>query len=123
MRRMLLAPLCKSDLFTRLAEGHAARITVVTPNQRLAQALAAEFDRAQIAQGLKVWETADILPFTAFVERAYEDALYSDLAAELPSLVTPNEEQQLWEELIRAGRGRDMLAVPETAALARKAWQ
>ena len=123
MRRMPFAPLCKPDLFTRLAAGHAAGITVVTPNQRLAQALASEFDRGQIAKGLKVWETADILPFTAFVERAYEDALYSDLAAELPSLLTPDEEQQLWEELIRADRGRDLLAVPETAALAREAWQ
>jgi hypothetical protein len=26
----------KADLFARLAEGHAARITVVTPNKRLA---------------------------------------------------------------------------------------
>ncbi len=123
MRRMLLAPLGKPELFTRLAAGHAAGITVITPNQRLAQALASEFDRAQIAQGRKVWETADILPFTAFVERAYEDALYSDLVAQLPSLLTPDEEQQLWEELVRADRGRDLLAVSGTAALAREAWQ
>lgn len=123
MRRMPFAPLCKPDLFARLVAGHAARISVVTPNQRLAQALASEFDRRQVEKGLEVWEAADILPFTAFVDRAYEDALYSDLAAELRSLVTPDEEQQLWEELIRAGRGRDLLAVPETAALAREAWQ
>jgi probable DNA repair protein len=95
----------------------------VTPNQRLSQALASVFDRAQIAKGLKAWEAADILPFTAFVERAFDDALYSDLAAGLPSLLTPDEEQQLWEEVIRADRGRELLAVPETAALARDAWQ
>ena len=120
---MLPAPLGKPELFTRLAAGRAARISVVTPNRRLTHALAAEFDRAQAAKGLEVWETADILPFTAFAERAYEDALYSDLAAQLPSLLTPDEEQQLWEELIRADRGRDLLALPETAALARQAWQ
>ena len=57
MQRMPFAPLDKSDLFTRLAAGHAARITVVTPNQRLAQALASEFDRGQIAKGLKLYAT------------------------------------------------------------------
>src|SRR5258707_15223703 len=34
----------KQDLFDLLAEGHAARITVVTPNQRLARILRAQFD-------------------------------------------------------------------------------
>ena len=71
--------LSKVDLFARLAEGHAARVTVVTPNKRLSQALMAEFDEVQIAKGLTVWEAPDILPFGAFVERLWEDALYSDL--------------------------------------------
>ena len=38
--------LSKTDLFARLAEGHAACITVVTPNKRLAQSLL-RFERAQ----------------------------------------------------------------------------
>src|SRR5256885_12575357 len=59
------------ELFQRLAEGHAARITVVTPNRRLAQALTAEFDAFQIGKGLTVWEAPDILPFGAFVERLW----------------------------------------------------
>ena len=69
----------KSELFARLAVGHAARITVVTPNQRLAHSLTLEFDDYQLARGLTSWEAADILPFGAFVERLWEDALYSDL--------------------------------------------
>ena len=70
-----LPRLAKSELLERLAEGHAARITVLTPNRRLAQALAREFDQAQVARGLATWETADILSFGAFVERLWEDAL------------------------------------------------
>ena len=92
--------LSKSELFTRLAEGHAARITVVTPNKRLSQALMLEFDAFQIAKGLSVWEAPDILPFGAFVQRLYEDGLYSDLSAELPMLLTPAQEEQVWRQVI-----------------------
>ena len=85
------------DLFSRLAEGHAAGITVVTPNRRLAQELQRSFDALQIAKGLTSWEAPDILPFGAFVERLWEDALYSDLGEKLPLLLTPAQEQRYRE--------------------------
>ena len=113
----------KRELFGRLAEGHAAKITVVTPNRRLAQELGREFDDGQTVKGLKVWETADILPFGAFVERLYEDALYSDIAAQLPLLLTDAQEQELWEAAIRASEwGQVLLALPRAATDCRKAW-
>src|ERR671918_2928063 len=93
--------LSKAELFARLAEGHAARITVVTPNKRLSQALMAEFDAFQIQKDLKVWEAPDILPFGAFVERLWEDALYSDSGAELPLLLTAAQEQSIWQEILK----------------------
>ena len=71
----------KAEVFARLAERPQAGVTVVTPNRRLAAALKREFDDAQAGRGLAVWESADILPLPAFVERAYEDALYSEHAA------------------------------------------
>jgi probable DNA repair protein len=74
--------------------------------------------------GLAVWDSADILPFSAFVERAYHDALYSDLAADLPLSLTSAQEQALWEGIIRGSEaGGALLAVPETARLVREAWQ
>ncbi|HKX38585.1 MAG TPA: hypothetical protein VJN20_08025, partial [Burkholderiales bacterium] len=112
--------LSTKDLFSRLAEGHAAGITVVTPNRRLAQALNAEFDSHQISRDLNSWEAPDILPFGAFVERLYEDALYSDLGAKLPLLLTPAQEQRLWEEIL-ADSG--LLAIPQAAAQCREAWR
>ena len=66
--------LAKPELFARLAAGAAAQSTVVTPNRRLAQALAREFDAFQMQKGLKVWEAPDILPFSAFAARLYEEA-------------------------------------------------
>jgi hypothetical protein len=119
---MPFAPVAQSELFARLAEGHAARVTVVTPNLRLARELAREFDAGQVARNLKVWETADILPFSAFVVRLYEDALYSDIAARLPLLLTGAQERALWEQAIRESRwGEALLAVPQAAADAARA--
>ena len=79
----------KTALFEKLALGHAERITVVTPNRRLSQALVADFDSFQIENNKTAWEAADVLPFDAFVQRLYEDALYSDISVELPMLLTP----------------------------------
>src|SRR3989442_10182054 len=108
------------ELFQRLAEGHAARITVVTPNPRLSRVLTSEFDSFQVAKGLTVWEAPDILPFGAFVERVWEDALYSELGDKLPLLLTPAQEQQLWEQILE---GSDLLILPEAAAQCRDAWR
>src|SRR5574342_118260 len=90
----------KSALFERLAQGRAAGVTVVTPNQRLSQALMLEFDAFQVGKALSVWEAPDILPFGAFVQRLYEDALYADLSAELPILLTPAQEEEVWRQAV-----------------------
>jgi hypothetical protein len=79
MSRDTNAALSKARLFARLAQGLAGGVTVVTPNRRLAQALSREFDAARAAHGRSAWESADILPYSAFVQRCYEDALYSEL--------------------------------------------
>ena len=114
----------KSELLARLAGGHAARLTVVTPNQRLAGALRRDFDARQVANGLAAWETADVLPLAALVERLYEDALYSELAAQLPVLLSAAQEQSLWEDIVRNSEaGRSLASAPPAAALAREAWQ
>jgi ATP-dependent helicase/nuclease subunit B len=109
-----------SQLFARLAEGHAARITVVTPNHRLAHRLTLEFDDDQIARGLSSWEAADILPFGAFIERLWEDVLYSDAGVRLPLLLTGLQEQHLWERILADA---DLLVVREAAAQCREAWR
>jgi len=107
-----------------LAEAIASGATVVTPNRRLALVLKRNFDDAQAAAGLAVWNSADILPLPAFVARAYQDALHSTHAPQLPLLLTPVQEQALWESLIRDSEaGSRLLALPETARLAREAWQ
>ena len=110
----------RADFAQRIDAGCA----VVTPNRRLAAHLKHQYDERQAAAGKSAWPTADILPLSAFVERAYEDACYSQSATELPVLLTPAQDQALWEGIIRDSEaGRALLAIPETAALAREAWQ
>jgi probable DNA repair protein len=107
-----------------LAQRVAAGCVVITPNRRLAARLKQQYDTWQAGSGRLAWQSADILAFSAFIERAYEDALYSDQAAALPIVLTPAQEQALWEAIIReSGPGKSLLAIPETAALAREAWQ
>ena len=104
----------KSDLFARLAEGHAARITVVTPNRRLSHSLMADFDDHQVGARPPAWEAPDILPFGAFVERLWEDALYSE--RELPLLLTPAQEQHLWEQILAGSASLSCRRPPRSAA-------
>ena len=118
------AALSKPELFERLAAGHAAGITVVTPNRRLAQVLKSEFDDFQAAKGLSVWEDADILPLDAFVARGYEDALYAEGGGELPMLLDEAQQRALWEEAIAGSKWAGaLLDVPRTAAHAMDAWR
>jgi len=112
--------LSKPELFTRLAEGHAAGITVVTPNVRLAQELTAEFDAFQRSKGLPLWEAPDILFLDAFVERLWEEALVSGHGAKLPLLLSSAQEQHLWEQILEKS---GLLAVPQAAAQCRDAWR
>jgi probable DNA repair protein len=116
--------LAKQDLFSRLAEGHAAGITVVTPNRRLAQVLKGEFDSLQTKKSLAAWEDADILPLESFAQRCYEEALYAEGGDELPTLLSPAQSRALWEEAVRGSRWNGaLLDVPQTAASAQDAWR
>src|SRR5258705_7890402 len=97
MRRMTAGPSfpfrSKSEVFARLAEGITADVTVITPNRRLAQDLAREFDADRVASGLETWESADILPVGSFVERLWESAVYSGQGAGTPLLLSAAQEQ------------------------------
>jgi len=117
---MPAAAIAKSELFQRLGLGHAAGITVLTPNRRLAQELARDFGRAQSAKGLGVWESADILPPGAFLERGYEDALTGEGGGSLPQLLGAAQEQALWESVLEDS---GLLDVPGAAAQCADAWR
>jgi probable DNA repair protein len=113
-----------TELFTLLAGGHAARVTVVTPNRRLARSLLERFDASREGAGLTAWETADILSIDAYLQRHREEALYSRAAGQVPALLSPAQEQVLWEEAIRSSASGEKLFAPAAAAAqCRQAWR
>src|SRR6188768_2894820 len=85
-----------AELIARLARGHGERLTVLTPSLRLAQALEADVDASQVAQGLAHWEAPDILAFHLFVRRCYEEALFGPAGSSLPMLLAEPAAQLLW---------------------------
>jgi probable DNA repair protein len=107
-----------------LAQRIEAGCTVVTPNRRLAVELTREYARHQVAGGRVTWESPDILPLGAFVERCYEEAVYSSQGEALPVLLADAQARELWEQAIRDSRwGGELLEVPQTAARAMEAWR
>ncbi|SFW25099.1 PD-(D/E)XK nuclease family protein [Nitrosovibrio sp. Nv17] len=101
-----------------------AGVTIVTPNLRLSATLKHMLDRRQADMGRVAWQSADILPFSALIERFYEDALYAGTEPELPVPLTDFQEQALWEAIVaRSGRGSALMSIEAAAHLAREAWQ
>jgi probable DNA repair protein len=79
-----------------------------------------EFDAHQRACGLGVWEAPDIVPFGAFVERLWTDALYAERGGEVPLLLSGAQEEALWQEILEHS---GLLIVPQAAAQCRDAWR
>ncbi|PTN10707.1 PD-(D/E)XK nuclease family protein [Nitrosomonas aestuarii] len=110
--------------FKRLNSGITVTTTVVTPNRRLAQALKDSFNQHQTNQHKAVWHSADILPFTSFLERIYLDVLYSSDFQDIPLLLTSAQAHVLWEKVIQSSDiGRALLNITQTARHAYEAWQ
>lgn len=104
------APIC-----AWLAEG----ATVVTPNRRLARVLKQDFDRGQQAAGRRVWPAADVLPWDAWLARSYGEAA----GADAPALLSPLQQQALWEQVLDEARAAQMLQHRRAlAATAVQAW-
>ncbi len=104
-------------------EALAPGVTVVTINKRLARALQREHALRERAAGRMVWETPDILPWRAWLQRCWDALLnagalgLSAQAAELPGvLLDPLQERVLWSDIVRQSRAGQGLLRPDAAA-------
>lgn len=101
--------------------------TLITANQRLARHLQQEFIARQMAQGRRVWPSADILPLSAWLRRGWDE--YLDSAAPSvhpipPLLLEQVQSQALWTRIIgESEEGKALLHVPATARSAAEAWR
>lgn len=105
-----------ADLFAALSRG----ATVVTANARLARALRQAFGLRQMAEGRSAWETPSLSPWPALVESLRRQ----HAAPGTPPLLTPLQEQTLWESIVEASPDSAGLLQPHAAArLAAQAWK
>lgn len=119
---MSLPALPAGDLLARLAEAPGG-LTVVTPNRRLAAALASAHDRGQREAGHEAWPTPDIIPWGGLVERLWDAIAHAPGEGDLPLVLAPAEEEALWEAVVAESRHAADLAGPAGAArAARDAW-
>ena len=104
-----------------LAQRIEAGCVVVTPNRRLAAHLRREYDALQLQSGKPVWPTAECLPLNAFLERTYGELTRFAAGA---TLLSPQQETVLWEQVIAGSQQGEALLNPAAAArAAREAWE
>jgi probable DNA repair protein len=107
--------------FERAVAAAAAGSTVLTANTRSARAIHAAVGERLRTQS-DAWLSPDVLPFGAFVERLFSDAVVTG-AVNLQALQR-EQELQLWRQIIeRSPTGRQMLLPDSAAALAAEAFR
>ncbi len=96
--------------------------TLITANARLSRQLRRDYDDQRRRQGVRVWETADILPRSAWLARAWEECAYRD-PFHTPVLLSPLQEEALWEQAIKTSDGASILLdLSATVTAAAQAW-
>lgn len=99
---------------------------VVTVNRRLARHLSAELAAKNTAAGRSVWQTPNILPYSAWLETLYEALLLNPALESLeawPDALSPSQEMWVWESVIRESEyGKKLLQTQATAKTAQQAW-
>lgn len=118
-----LSAITESELW-KLMEEDAVLVTV---NRRLARYLTGRFNVRNMDAGLTVWETPDILPFSSWLQRVYDQVFYlgpENVSADLKVLLSPAQELIVWEQVINSSAsGNALLRIPETAKAAMQAWE
>ncbi len=94
---------------------------ILTANRRLARSLCREYDELRRRSGLSAWARPRILPFGAWLQSLWSDAVLA--GAVTPLLLSEVQEESVWEDIIRTSEsGRDLLQPREAAREAAKAW-
>lgn len=108
------------EVFDALDRG----VTIVTGNKRLAGVTRQSFEQAAINKGLEVWPTPDVLPWDAWLQRVWEEAVVSGGAPAPELLLTSQQEQRIWEDIITESMADQPLQqVTGTVRRAQEAWQ
>jgi probable DNA repair protein len=96
--------------------------TVIAANSHLSRQMRHDYDADRRRQGLQLWESPDILPRRAWLERVWQEGAYRD-PFHTPVLLSHAQEEALWEQRIaESGAGDVLLDLPATVSAAAQAW-
>lgn len=96
-------------------------ITIITANRRLSALYLKQHQQYQMNKG-ETWSSLDILPFQSWLQRLWQQETAKNIE-NFPRILHPNQEQILWEEIIRESPHHALLQITATAEMAKSAWQ
>ncbi|MFO1310889.1 MAG: PD-(D/E)XK nuclease family protein [Burkholderiales bacterium] len=104
------------------AEALAAGVTVVTPNSRLARALIARHDATMARERLRTWPAARAIPWSAWIETLWREALEADVATPDLRLRSDAEAHHVWVGIVRDALSEGLSDPRAAADNAEEAW-
>lgn len=109
-----------SQLIEMLEQG----ATVLTVNRRLARHARQCYADQQQAQGKRVWQTPQVLPWTVWVEQCWDEMRFIDPSQARYRLLTDAQSEVVWESVIRdSAIGAGLLSISATVRSAMQAWR
>jgi len=93
---------------------------VVTSNTRAARSLRQAYSELQVASGKSAWPTPDIVPWSAWLHRMWQEQIFRS-PGEFSALLNAHQEQVLWERIVSIDRGA--LDTTAVAAQCMRAWK
>jgi probable DNA repair protein len=107
-----------TELLRLLTQGYV----LITPTSRLARYLQYQYAATQIHAGKVAWETPDIIPWNAWLQRTWGDLAVQHHLDQ--ALLSPQQQQLIWQEIISKSAYAGQLLQPvNTAGQAMLAWQ
>lgn len=103
-----------------LAAALAGGTIVVTPTKRLARALVARHDAVQLQRGAAAWTAAHALPWSAWLQSLWSDALVAGALTNGRALLSPAASTMLWDRIVADDSA--LLDTPGAASAAAEAW-
>lgn len=86
-----------ADIIRRLGRD----ATIVTGNQRLARVLRQRYNQSMIEAGREAWPAADILPWDAWLQRLWQEAVVANKIASNLFLLDVHQERQVWQQILQ----------------------
>ena len=113
-------PLNRAKLLEKMTSG----TVVITGNARLASYLLKQYDRWMLDKGEKAWQTPDIVSWSAWLSRTFNEYYYNAKVFHNSTLINDAQERLIWEEIIRdSDENSPLIQAAATARHAASSWQ